>query len=93
VNDVELAARAALDGVGVALVTSIFCEAAVRRGDLRVLFGGVPCWTGVVLAQYLPRPFVPARVRAFVELMRRHLVPLGPLAVADRKRQPRRRRR
>jgi LysR substrate binding domain len=63
VNDIELAARAALDGVGVALVTSIFCEAAVRRGDLRLLFGGVPCWTGIVFAQYLPRPFVPARVR------------------------------
>ena len=79
VNDVELAARAAIDGVGVAQVISAFCEEPVRHGQLKLLFGGQPSWSDVIFAQYLPRPLVPARVRAFLDVLQDLLAPLDPL--------------
>jgi DNA-binding transcriptional LysR family regulator len=86
VNDAELAARAAVDGVGVAEVPAVFCAEHVRAGRLKLLFRGRPSWSDVVFAQYVPRPFVPARVRAFLAVLKEELGPLGPI----RSRGPRR---
>jgi DNA-binding transcriptional LysR family regulator len=79
VNDAELAARAAVDGIGVAEVPAVFCAEHVRAGRLKLLFGGRPSWTDVVFAQYVPRPFVPARVRAFLAVLKDGLGSLGPV--------------
>ena len=68
-TDIVLAREMAVAGVGIAMLTHVIGERESRRGRLcRVL----PNWNPppvVIAAMFPERRFVPARVRAFIDLM------------------------
>jgi DNA-binding transcriptional LysR family regulator len=68
-GNAEVRLKAAIAGIGVARITSTFCADAVARGQLVQL---LPRWTCMPLRIYalLPgRRLVPAKVRAFLDLV------------------------
>ncbi|MDQ0475151.1 LysR family transcriptional regulator [Labrys wisconsinensis] len=70
VNEVELAARAAIDGLGIALTFEPFAEPFLRSGQLvRVLEDWSPTFEGFYL-YYPGHRQVPAALRAFIDMVR-----------------------
>jgi DNA-binding transcriptional LysR family regulator len=70
VNDIELAARAAIDGLGLAYVIEAVAEPYLRSGQLvRVLEDWSPSFEGLVL-YYPGHRQVPAALRAFIDMLR-----------------------
>ena len=70
-GNAEVRLKAAIAGIGVARITATFCSQAVARGELVQL---LPQWTCAPLRIHalLPgRTLVPAKVRAFLELLER----------------------
>lgn len=70
-GNADVRRQAAVAGLGVARVTTTFCADAVARGELVAL---MPAWTSEPLRIYalLPgRKLVPAKVRAFLDLLER----------------------
>ena len=68
-GNAEIRLKAAIAGIGVARITSTFCAAAVARGELVQLLPGWSC-TPLRIHALLPgRRLVPAKVRAFLDLL------------------------
>lgn len=78
VNRSDLAARAALDGVGIAYLVEALAEPFLRAGQLvRVLESWSPCFEGLVL--YHPSHHqVPAALRALIDMLRLRGAPKPP---------------
>jgi DNA-binding transcriptional LysR family regulator len=68
-NEITLLAAAALSGLGIALLPSMFIGPALRSGQLVHVLTGVVEATSRVAVVYLEREFVPPHVKAFVEAM------------------------
>ncbi|HUL58696.1 MAG TPA: LysR family transcriptional regulator [Anaeromyxobacteraceae bacterium] len=69
VGSVQLAQRAALDGLGIATLPAFVCAADLRAGRLVPVLEG---WTGLatpIHVVYPTRRHVPGRVRRFIDLM------------------------
>jgi DNA-binding transcriptional LysR family regulator len=79
VNDLEAAAQAAIEDVGIALVPSIVCADAVRRRKLRTLLGPSPLRTVPVHAVLPSRDYLPPKVRLFVEALAKQVAPMRAL--------------
>lgn len=88
VNDLEVAADAAIAGVGVARLPGIVCREAVRDGRLRVLFPEHAAPPRGVYALYPSREHLPVKVRVFLDLLAALIEPMLPLELA---RKPKRR--
>jgi DNA-binding transcriptional LysR family regulator len=70
VNDAQLATRAAVDGLGIALTTEALAEPFLRSGQLvRVLKDCSPSFEGYYV-YYPGRRQVPAGLRAFIDMIR-----------------------
>ncbi|MGV3621537.1 MAG: LysR family transcriptional regulator [Archangium sp.] len=69
VNDSEFACDAALRGLGVARLPSLLTDAHVKRGTLKVLFASKTSMRRTIHVVYPSRAFLPAKVRAFVDLL------------------------
>src|SRR5271168_122441 len=70
VNDIDLAVRAAVDGLGIAYVVDAVAEPFLRSGQLvRVLEDWSPSFEGLFL-YYPGRRQVPAALRAFIDIIR-----------------------
>jgi len=69
VNDLEVAAEAAIAGVGIARVPAILCRDAVREGRLKVLFGPKPASIRNIYALYPSRVNLPVKVRLFIDAL------------------------
>jgi DNA-binding transcriptional LysR family regulator len=75
VNELDLAVRAAIDGLGIAYLTEALVEPFLRSGHLvRVLEDWSPSFEGLFL-YYPGRRQVPAALRAFIDMIR---APRGP---------------
>lgn len=70
VNDSEFACDAAVRGVGIARLPSVVTDVHVKRGRLKVLFANKTSMRRVLHVVYPSRAFLPAKVRAFVDLLR-----------------------
>ncbi len=66
-NEVQLLLAAALDGLGIAMLPSMFVGSHLERGRLVPILEGKLESGGVVAVVYAEREFVPPQVRAFVE--------------------------
>jgi DNA-binding transcriptional LysR family regulator len=70
VNDIDLAVRAAVDGLGIAYTAEAVAEPFLRSGQLvRVLEGWSPSFEGLFL-YYPGRRQVPATLRALIDMIR-----------------------
>src|SRR5882724_1977176 len=70
VNDADLATRAAVDGLGIALTTEALAEPFLRSGQLvRVLDDWSPSFEGFFV-YYPGHRQVPAALRAFIDMIR-----------------------
>jgi DNA-binding transcriptional LysR family regulator len=70
VNDIDLAVRAAVDGLGIAYTTEAVAEPFLQSGQLvRVLEDWSPSFEGLFL-YYPGHRQVPAALRAFIEMIR-----------------------
>lgn len=69
VNDSEFACDAAVRGMGLARLPSVVTDAHVKRGKLKVLFENKTSMRRVIHVVYPSRTFLPAKVRAFVDLL------------------------
>ena len=70
VNDTDLATRAAVDGLGIALTTEALAEPFLRSGQLaRVLDDWSPSFDGVFV-YYPGHRQVPTNLRAFIDMLR-----------------------
>jgi DNA-binding transcriptional LysR family regulator len=70
VNDIDLAVRAAVDGLGVAYIVEALAEPFLRSGQLvRVLEDWSPSFEGLFL-YYPGHRQVPATLRAFIDMIR-----------------------
>jgi DNA-binding transcriptional LysR family regulator len=70
VNDIDLAVRAAVDGLGIAYIVEAAAEPFLRSGQLvRVLEDWSPSFEGLFL-YYPGRRQVPATLRAFIDMIR-----------------------
>jgi DNA-binding transcriptional LysR family regulator len=70
VNNVDLAVRAAVDGLGIAYILEDLAEPFLRSGQLmRVLEDWSPSFEGLFL-YYPGRRQLPATLRAFIDMIR-----------------------
>jgi DNA-binding transcriptional LysR family regulator len=70
INDMEGCLRAAVAGVGVALLPSFMAEESVELGDLTSV---LPRWTSREAPLYVVHPsnrYLPAKVRTFLDFVR-----------------------
>jgi len=93
VSSFAMAHAAALDGLGVALFPELACADDLRRRRLVPVLGGCVVDVGAVWLLHPARRFVPARVRAFVDLARERFARAPPWSPADRARPAARARR
>lgn len=70
-GNAEIRLKAAIAGIGVARITATFCEAAVAEGKLVRVLPGWQCDALKMHALLPGRRLVPAKVRAFLELVER----------------------
>jgi len=78
VNNVDLAVRAAVDGLGIAYTVEAAAEPLLRSGQLiRVLEDWSPSFEGLFL-YYPGRRQVPATLRAFIDMIRTARAPAPP---------------
>ncbi len=68
-NDLFTRVHAALEGLGIALVPESFAKGPRERGELRPILEGVVGAEGTVRVLYAERAHLPAKVRAFVDLL------------------------
>jgi DNA-binding transcriptional LysR family regulator len=83
VNDLELACEAAVAGLGVARLPSLVCGDDIAAGRLRPLFDDATV-TAPVHAVY-PRQYMPAKTRAFLDILGELDLAIDPLAGANRR--------
>jgi DNA-binding transcriptional LysR family regulator len=77
-NDVDLAIRAAVDGLGIVYMVEAVAEPFLRSGQLiRVLEDWSPSFEGLFL-YYPGRRQVPATLRAFIDMIRTARAPAPP---------------
>jgi len=77
-NDIDLAVRAAVDGLGIAYTVEAVTEPFQRSGQLiRVLEDWSPSFEGLFL-YYPGRRQVPATLRAFIDMIRTARAPAPP---------------
>lgn len=69
VNDLEVVCDAAIEGLGIARLPSLVCLDAIKSGSLRILFGPEPAQRSTVHAVYPSKPYLPAKVRVFVDAL------------------------
>lgn len=90
VNDLEIAAEAAIAGVGIARLPSLVCRAAVLEGRLKVLFGPEATSLRPVYALMPSRQYLPAKVRVFLDALVSLVEPMQALdAIRPRARRAR----
>jgi DNA-binding transcriptional LysR family regulator len=70
-GNAEIRLKAAIAGIGVARITATFCEEAVARGQLVRVLAQWRCDPLKIHALLPGRRLVPAKVRAFLELVER----------------------
>ena len=68
-GNAEIRLKAAIAGIGVARITSTFCADAVAQGRLEPLLQGWTCAPLKIYALLPGRRLVPAKVRAFLDLL------------------------
>jgi DNA-binding transcriptional LysR family regulator len=78
VNDLDLALRAALEGLGVVQLPEAWVAPLVEKGALvRLLADWSPCWTNFFLF-YASRRHVPLKLRTLVDFLRKEAKPHIP---------------
>ena len=83
VNSPELAVRAAVDGLGIALAIEAQAEPFLRSGQLvRVLEEWSPCLDGLFL-YYPSNRQMPAALRALIDMIRVHAHVPAQLSIAN----------
>jgi DNA-binding transcriptional LysR family regulator len=78
VTSADLALRAVLRDIGVAVLPFIACAEALREGRLERLLGDWSAGAAEVLLVYPSHRHVPARVRAFVDLVAKRAKQIAP---------------
>lgn len=79
VNDLEVAAEAAIAGVGVARLPSLVCRDAVEQGRLVLVLGATNRASRGVWAVYPTRRHLPAKVRVFLDALTSLIAPMEPI--------------
>ncbi|MDS9467631.1 LysR family transcriptional regulator [Paracoccus sp. MBLB3053] len=75
VNSPRAVRRLALEGCGVAVIPRFVVESDIADGSLERLLEGFPGPQLDIQALYLPQPFIPPRLTAYLDHLRRHLGP------------------
>lgn len=84
VNSPQAVRRLAMDGNGIAIIPRFVVDRDLAEGRLERLLEGFPGPQLDIQALYLPQPFIPARLTAYLEHLRKNLSPaLGKAAPPD----------
>ena len=79
VSDVSTAHQMAIAGLGFAILPNIICHESVQAGQLRRVLADWEIPPLMVNATFLDRRYLPLRVRAFLDFIRRETKPLSRL--------------
>ncbi|MTH78595.1 LysR family transcriptional regulator [Paracoccus aestuariivivens] len=84
VNSPQAVRRLALEGSGIAIIPRFVVDRDIAEGRLERLLEGFPGPQLDIQALYLPQPFIPPRLTAYLEHLRKNLSPtLGKVPPPD----------